>query len=247
MCTVLVLLRPDDRWPLLVATNRDELLDRAFDPPGRWWPDAPEVTAWRDRAGGGSWLGVNDRGVVATVINQLDELGPAPGKRSRGELVLHALRAGRAADALEALRALDAGAYRGFTLLVADRTHAFACANDGDALRATALAPGHHMLTPEGHDAAGSPRYDAHHAAFREAVPPQPDRDDWASWIALLQREDAADPHQAMTVVTDRGFGTVASTLIAVPAGNGSPLVRYADGPPTRAAFRPVAPPGFVA
>jgi len=247
MCTVLVLLRPQDRWPLLVATNRDERLDRAFDPPGRWWPEAPEITAWRDRESGGSWLGVNEHGVVATVVNHLDELGPAPGKRSRGEVVLHALRSADAPAAIAALRALDATLYRGFTLLVADRAHGFACVNAGGALRVVALGPGHHMLTPEGYDAAGTPRYDAHGAAFAAAAVPQPEREDWASWIALLQHEDAADPHQAMTVVTDRGFGTVASTLIAVPAGEGSPLVRYADGPPTRAAFRPVAPRGVVA
>lgn len=246
MCTVLLLLRPDDRWPLLVATNRDERLDRAFDPPGRWWPDAPEITAWHDRASGGSWLGVTDRGVVATVVNHIDELGPAPGKRSRGEVVLHALRAATATAAVDALHALDARAYRGFTLLVADRTHAFACVNAGGTLQSVALAPGHHMLTPEGYDAAGTPRYDAHGAAFRAAMPPQPERDDWTSWIALLQLEDAIDPHAAITVVTDRGFGTVASSLIGVPAA-GPPVVRYADGPPTRAAFRPVSLHGIVA
>ena len=245
MCTVLVLLRPDDRWPLLVATNRDERLDRAFDPPGRWWPDAPGITAWRDRASGGSWLGVNEHGVVATVVNHLDELGPAPGKRSRGEIVLRALRATGAATAIDALDGLDTRAYRGFTLLIADRAHAFASTASHGALRTRALAPGHHMLTPDGYDAAGTPRYDAHFSAFRAAEPPQPQRDDWSAWTALLRRE-AADPHEAMTVVTDRGFGTVAATLIGVPAA-GPAVVRYADGPPTRAAFRTLDLRGFVA
>ena len=224
MCTVLALLRPRDRWPLLIATNRDERLDRAFDAPARWWPDLPRVTAWRDRESGGSWLGVNDDGVVATVVNHLDELGPAPGKRTRGEIVLDALRAPDAPSARDAVCALDARAYRGFTLLVADRAHAFACVASGGNVRTVALAPGHHMLTPDGVDAAGSPRYDAHNAEFRAAPPPDPASEDWSAWTALLRRE-ADDPHEAMTVVTDRGFGTVATTLVAVPAA-GAPHIR---------------------
>ena len=33
MCTVLVLLRPGDAWPLLIGANRDERIDRPFDAP----------------------------------------------------------------------------------------------------------------------------------------------------------------------------------------------------------------------
>jgi uncharacterized protein with NRDE domain len=246
MCTVLVLLRPGERWPLLVASNRDERLDRAFDPPGRWWPDAPGIVAWRDRASGGSWLGANDRGVVATLVNAMDELGPLAGKSSRGEIVVDALRRPDAASAVAAVQQLGGERYRGFTMLVADRAKSWIVTNADGAIRAEILSPGHHMLTPEGCDAPGSRRYAAHGAEFRAAAVPDPERDDWSQWIALLQREDAADPHQSMTVVTDLGFGTVASTLIAVPAA-GTPILHYADGPPTRAAFRPVDVPGFVA
>jgi hypothetical protein len=246
MCTVLVLLRPGERWPLLVASNRDERLDRAFDPPGRWWPDAPGIVAWRDRASGGSWLGANDRGVVATLVNRIYELGPLPGKSSRGEIVVDALRRPDAASAVAAVRELGGERYRGFTLLVADRAQAWVVTNAEGAMRAEVLAAGHHMLTPEGCDAAASPRYETHGAEFRAAAIPEPERAEWSEWIALLRHEDAADPLQAMTVVTDQGFGTVASTLIAVPTA-GRPILRYADGPPTRAAFRPVDVPGFVA
>ncbi len=246
MCTVLVLLRPGERWPLLVATNRDERLDRAFDPPGRWWPDAPEIVAWRDRASGGSWLGANDHGVVATLVNRVDELGPLPGKSSRGEVVIEALRRDDAESAVTAVHDLGGERYGGFTMLVADRSHSWVVTNVQGTMRAEVLAAGHHMLTPEGCDAAGSPRFAAHGAEFRAAAIPEPERADWSQWIDLLRREDAVDPHQAMTVVTDHGFGTVASTLIAVPAA-GRPILHYADGPPTRAAFRAVDVPGFVA
>ncbi|HZO93446.1 MAG TPA: NRDE family protein [Candidatus Baltobacteraceae bacterium] len=244
MCTVLLLLRPGERWPLLLGSNRDERLDRAFDPPARWWPQLPRVVGGRDRTGGGSWLAVNDDGVVATIVNGMDRLGPLAGKRSRGELVLRAVAERTAAAAANAIAALDAERYRGFTLVVADRERAFAVVNDERAIRAHALAPGHHMVTPDGCDRAGSPRFEAHFPAFRASAAPEPSRDDWAEWIALLRHADEDDPHRAITVVTDRAFGTVSSTLLALPAEHDAPpIVLFANGPPTEAPYEPIVAP----
>ena len=50
MCTVILLRRPAGAWPLLLAANRDERLDRAWDPPQAWWPDRPGVIGGRDRS-----------------------------------------------------------------------------------------------------------------------------------------------------------------------------------------------------
>jgi uncharacterized protein with NRDE domain len=244
MCTVLVLLRPGDAWPLLVGANRDERLGRAFDAPGRHWPDAPGIVAGRDVAGGGSWFGVNDDGVVATIVNGLDRLGPLAGKTSRGDIVLRALREHSAARAARTVAELDPHRYRGFTLLVADRTAAFAVTNDERTLRTASLAPGHHMLTPEGCDVAGAPRYVTHFDAFRRARPPAPQEHDWSSWTELLQRADEDDPHSAMTVVTGSDFGTVSSALLALPhAVQTAPVLLFAGGPPTRTAYELLSSP----
>ncbi len=125
MCTVVVLRRPGARWPLLLAANRDELKSRPWRPPGRHWPDRPEVVAGRDEQAGGTWLGVNDHGVVATVLNRVGTLGPETGKRSRGELVLEALDHADAAAAAGALADLEPAAYRPFNLIVADQQGAY--------------------------------------------------------------------------------------------------------------------------
>ena len=85
------LRRPGTAWPLVLAANRDELASRPARPPARHWPDRAEVVAGLDVQAGGSWLGINDHGVVAGVLNRTGTLGPAAGKRSRGELVLEAL------------------------------------------------------------------------------------------------------------------------------------------------------------
>lgn len=243
MCTVLVLLRPGDPWPLLVGENRDERLDRASLPPGRHWPDAPGILAGQDVQGGGSWFGVNDDGVVATIINGLGRLGPMPGKRSRGELVVRALRERDAAAASRAIGALPAEQYRGFTMLIADRRSAFGIASDEDRIRIDELAPGHHMITPEGCDVAGSPRYDEHAAAFRAAPPPAPAEGDWSSWTELLRHEDHDDPRRGLTVAIGEDFGTVSSSLVAVPAAPSPPVLLFADGPATRAPYRLLSSP----
>jgi hypothetical protein len=125
MCTLILLRRPGAAWPLVLATNRDELARRRARPPGRHWPDRAEVVAGLDVQAGGSWLGINDHGVVAGVLNRTGTLGPAAGKRSRGELVLEALDHADAAAAAHALSDLDPDAYRPFNLVIADRRDAF--------------------------------------------------------------------------------------------------------------------------
>ena len=241
---MLLLLRPQARWPLLIGANRDERLARSFDAPGRYWGDAPGIVAGRDVLGGGSWFGVNDDGVAATIVNGMDRLGPLAGKASRGELVLRALRERDARGAAEAIAALDPARYRGFTLLVADRAFAYAVSSDERTMRFDALAPGHHMVTPDGCDVVASPRYAAHFPALLAAAPPDPGAGDWASWTELLGHADEDDPHRAMTVVTGEGFGTVCSTLLALPAREAAaPVLLFAAGPPTRTPYRRIAAP----
>jgi len=82
MCTLVILRRPEHDWPVIIGANRDEMIDRPWQPPGRHWPDRPEVVAGLDTLAGGSWLGINDWGVAAAVLNRHGSLGPAPDRRS---------------------------------------------------------------------------------------------------------------------------------------------------------------------
>src|SRR5436853_6767118 len=107
MCTLAILRRPEHDWPVIIGANRDEMIDRPALAPGRHWPDRPEVVAGQDLLAGGSWLGLNDWGVAAAVLNRHGSLGPAPGQRSRGELVLEALDHADAAAAAHAVADLE--------------------------------------------------------------------------------------------------------------------------------------------
>jgi uncharacterized protein with NRDE domain len=46
MCTAILDLAPGA--PALLAGVRDELIDRAWQPPGRYWPDHPGLIGGRD-------------------------------------------------------------------------------------------------------------------------------------------------------------------------------------------------------
>jgi hypothetical protein len=243
MCTVIILRRPDDPWPVVLGANRDERLDRAWDPPAAWWPERPNVVGGRDRDAGGTWMAANAGGVVAAVLNRPGSLGPAPGKRSRGVLPLLALEQDTAAAAAAALAALPAAEWRPFNLVVADRADGFFVRGTGagrpDALP---LAAGVSMVTALDPNDLSSPRTARHLPRLRAAPPPDPGRGDWSAWETLLADrgfDPAEGPAAALCVPPTAGFGTVCSSLLALDRTGGRRW-RFAAGPPGRAPFRPV-------
>ena len=251
MCTLVVLRRPDHPWPILIASNRDEMDDRPWRPPGRHWPDRPEVVAGMDELAGGTWLGLNDFGVAAGILNRRESLGPDPLLRSRGELVLEALDHVDAVEAARALAAIDACSYRSFNLVIADNRDAFwlrGMGADGDGeIALQPLAVGLSMLTAfDLDDAVGSARIRLYRPRFAAAPPPNPETEDWTSWIDLLASRESlpgTGPGEAMTVISDTPFGTLSSSLIALPAMGRSeirPIWRFCAGRPRESLYLPV-------
>jgi uncharacterized protein with NRDE domain len=255
MCTVILLRRPNHPWPLILGANRDEMTSRPWRAPGRHWPDRPEVVAGLDQEAGGSWLGLNDHGVVAAVLNRRGSLGPQRGKRSRGELVLEALDHAEARPAAEALVHLDPLAYRSFNLVIADDREAFWLRNRADdgpeRVELIDLPPGLSMLTAGDRNDPTSPRVRSHFGRILSAPAPDPESGDWLAWEAILasRLHDADDgPEAAMTVVTGGGFETVSSSLIALPTRpirlgppSSRPLWRFAPGRPDQTPYEEIA------
>ena len=246
MCTLVILRRPSNPWPLLLAGNRDEMAGRPSLPPARHWEDRPEVIAGLDRLAGGSWLGLNDHGVVAVVMNREGTLGPAPGKRSRGELVLEALDHAEAMEAAQALAHLDPGAYRPFNLFVGDPVSAFWIRHrgrQGAGIEVREVPEGLHMLSAGELDDVSHPRLRRFLPRFRAAPVPSPEAGDWSGWTSLLgdRGHDGGDGATgAMTFSLDDGFGTRSSHLVALPrypSAAEPPVFLYADGMPDQAAF----------
>lgn len=98
MCLIAFAYKAHPRFPLIVAANRDEFLDREA-APAHFWPDSPSILAGRDRRHLGTWLGITTQGRFAAITNHRDlrrapVLGP-----SRGLLVRDALLGHPPADA----------------------------------------------------------------------------------------------------------------------------------------------------
>jgi hypothetical protein len=240
MCTVVILRRPEHDWPVIIGANRDEMIDRPAAPPARHWPDRPEIIAGLDRLAGGSWLGVNDWGVAAAILNRHGSLGPAPGQRSRGELVLEALDHPDAVAAAEALAHLDPSAYRTFNLIVADNRDGFWLRHAGGAhIDAWPIGEGLSLIDSGELNRPNNRRVTLAAPRFRAAAPPDPDRADWADWERLLSSDEAPPQEPAESALRFRmphGYGTVSSALIALPepnAGERKPRFRYAQWQPT--------------
>jgi hypothetical protein len=237
VCTVVLLIRPNHEWPVLLAANRDERLDRPWDPPGLHWPEHPGLVAGRDRTAGGTWMGLNRAGVVATVLNRQGTLGPAPGKRSRGELPLIALARHTAADAARAIAALDSAQWRSFNMVIADRESAIFVRGLGHGPpQPVPLGPGLYMVTAHDPNDLASPRVARHLPRFRAADPPVPG--EWEKWGALLA-DQGGGPGEQINIPERAGYGTSSSSLLALSA-SGRAVWLFAAGPPDRTPFEPV-------
>lgn len=237
--------------PLVVAANRDERLDR----PATAMTvlrDDPRTIGGRDELAGGTWLAVNEAGVVAGLTNRPVPDGRDPTKRSRGELPLALTAHGDAEAAVAALRdAVDPGAYNPAWLLVGDRRALFAVeVGGGPRIGVQALGPGVHILENRPFGAA-SPKV----AAVRSLLGDVVDLSPAALTVRLVgvlgdhsvpampgdpvPGTRPRPPETEAACVHGEHYGTRWSAVVRVPAdGHGLPSVAYADGAPCRAPFR---------
>jgi hypothetical protein len=224
------------------------MIDRRSKPPGRHWADRAEVVAGLDLFAGGSWLGLNDWGVAAAILNRHGSLGPAAGLRSRGELVLEALDHADAARAAEALSHLDPSAYRTFNLIVADNRDGFWLRHaDTGRIEIRPLKAGLSIIAAGEIDDLRTRRLELALPAFRAWPPPDPDKADWEGWQDLLGSTSAppGEPANAAMRFRTDGYGTVSSALIALPAAavaspERRPVFRYAEWLPSETPWREI-------
>ena len=253
MCTVVILCRPSHDWPVLIGANRDEMLDRPWRPPGRHWPEAPNVVAGIDELAGGTWMGLNDEGVFAAILNRYGSLGPQDGKRSRGELVIDALGHADADAAADALSHLNPEAYRPFNMIIADNRDAYwlhlAEADSGRpaAVVMDPLPPGLHIITAFDLNDTQDPRIATYKPAFEAAPTPDPEKATWASWQELLAERHDGEATTGLCFRTDSGFGTSSSSVVALPSAEKRfgtppqlPVWQFAAGAPCETAFEDV-------
>jgi uncharacterized protein with NRDE domain len=249
--------------PLIMAANRDERLARPAVAMTTLREAGPRILGGRDELAGGTWLAVNEHGVVAGLTNRPSAAGRVASLRSRGEIPL-ALAAHRtAAEAVRAVAAtLDPAAYNPCWLLVGDRQQLF-FVEIADAARPLVeeLGPGLHILenAPLRARSAKSEQVARLVAAERaaRAEPAGETADTVADALTAVLRDHrpaepgpepgpepgvaaARPPAISAACVHTAEYGTRSSLIVTVPAA-GLPRMRVADGPPCQAPLRDVS------
>lgn len=120
MCLAVLALGLHERFPLVLASNRDEFFDRRALPAAWWRPPgaSADVLSGRDLSAGGTWLGLTRAGRLALLTNVREPARFRPQAPSRGALVLDWLAGDEQAESF-AQRRRGAG-HNGFNMLVAD-------------------------------------------------------------------------------------------------------------------------------
>jgi uncharacterized protein with NRDE domain len=231
MCLLIILREVVPEWPLVVAANREERFARPSASPGLLARN-PAVFGGRDLQCGGTWLAVNQWGMVCAVTNRPRKGPPPAATRSRGLLCLEAAGQRSPITVADYLgRAVTENAYEGFNLVCATSTLANAFYYNG-TLREKPLGPGVVVLTTGDANDMSS----AKTQRVRERI-----GDDLArpmtAWIDRLEaicRDHGADPAGPEALCVHRGeAGTVSSSIIAINAENARMhLFRHAAGPP---------------
>jgi uncharacterized protein with NRDE domain len=169
MCTLAIYFRSFSDYPVVVAANRDEYLARAAMPPVTL-NEHPHVIGGKDLRAGGTWLGVNEHGMVAGLLNRRTaDYGPAdPALRSRGLLCLEALQQPTAAAAARYAERQRGAAYNAFNLLIASPEAAFVAYNRGGEVEVVQLKEGFHLLTNTDVDDFECPRISRAYSGFAQ-------------------------------------------------------------------------------
>jgi uncharacterized protein with NRDE domain len=227
MCLLALFFRVVDDAPVVVGANREEFYARGGEPPHILEGPVPAV-AGTDPQAGGTWLGVNARGVLVAVTNRPRSDPPAR-PRSRGLLVRNLLTSCTSARAAAEVgtRELDGDRYAGCNLLCVDRDTAVVF-EAADWLRVRPLPPGLHVLTNQDVNDASDPRV-GHSLWWLGGRDYSTARDCVAALKELCaQTGDGGPP----ICFRKKDRGTVSSTIVALrqPPGQGTYL--HAQGPP---------------
>lgn len=224
MCLVALFFQVFDDAPVVVGANREELYARGGEPP-HILDGALRAVGGVDPTAGGTWLGVNERGVLIAVTNRpKSPLPPRP--PSRGLLARELLGCTTASEAADrAASALEAGGYAGCNVLCVDRGDALVI-HAGNRFERRRLGQGLHLLTAND---LNDPT-DARQTFART----------WLEQRSILTSDDCVAALQELCGLTGdapmclrrEDGGTVSSAVIALREPLARSTYLHAQGPP---------------
>jgi uncharacterized protein with NRDE domain len=243
MCTLAIFFKMFDGYPLLVAANRDERYDRPALSPSLIAAD-PKILAGRDLTAGGTWLGVNEFGLLVGILNRrINRDGLAHAQvRSRGLLCLDLLGLRSARDAAGFLERHEES-YNPFTLLYADRENAGVAFNNESSIILRRLNAGLHVFSSAAGIDTASGKADRAYRRFSACareLSPAPTSTQWLSrFKPLLGDHTSVSEEQPRDAVCVHGAesGTVSSSIIHYSLVQRRFATYFCAGPPCQNSF----------
>ena len=236
MCTLLALYRCHPQFPLVVAANRDERLDRPAAGPGVI-REAPRAIGGKDLVAGGTWLGLNAHGLFVAVTNRRGATAD-PARRSRGLLVLDALGLPNATEAARQA-ARTAAQYNPFNLLLLGPEAGFVVVSEGSRTAVQPVDPGPVAITNGEPNDRSIPNV-ARGLQELEALVNAPEPELITRLEAVCADHRQEDPAYPPFCLHHAPFGTVSSTLLLLRA-DGTGRYRFAPGPPCVTPYQEVS------
>lgn len=245
MCLVAMALDKSRRFPLVIASNRDEYFRR---PTARlaWWTPhagAPAILGGRDLESGGTWLGLTAQGRLALLTNVRGGHLTDPQAPSRGRIVPEWLAAAEPVGNFWMRTAL--AGHNGFNLIAADFRQGECFWASNTAPHPQRLERGIYGLSNGGLDSPW-PKVDALKARLAAALADATSVDGLADQLfaALADRRLApvaslpgtgippAWEHQlsaAFIRTPDLAYGTRCSTLVITERGGRQPVTHVLE------------------
>jgi hypothetical protein len=228
MCIMAILYRSARDAPILVASNREEFFDRQSQAP-RIQSGKPRVMCGIDRRAGGTWLGVNQYGLLVAVTNRTKAVVP-PEPRSRGLLCRDLLSLRNATEAADhAAHELATGNYAGANYVCLDANHG-AVIYGGNKTEVVELVPGLHVFTNGNMDDCND-----HRQQFVRRLLTLHTLGSAVTFLAVASKTFSRKPDSSGRRGVIRGsddYGTVSSTLISLASRPQNAIYQYAPGPP---------------
>ncbi len=252
MCTIVALVGVHRDAPLVLATNRDEFYARATGQVSRIL-EAPLTVGGRDLRAGGTWMGVTREGLFVGVTNQRTLVPPDAQKRSRGTLVMEALKLREPRAIRAALEREDGRAYNGFNLMFGTAQELYVAygRESEQSIEIERVPEGVHVLPNDRLDSKAFWKVERAQALLADAaelsLPVLTER------LADVLRDGTLpapelvssgggylDPellrHLMALCVRTPVYGTRSSSVVALAAGRVL-AYRYTEGPPDKTSF----------
>ncbi|MEC9093536.1 MAG: NRDE family protein [Planctomycetota bacterium] len=236
LLAVLYKLVPES--PILIAFNREELVTHKVTKP-TIQSGKPRILASMDSVSGGTWLGVNQHGMMVGATSRRKFNVPMAPK-SREALCRDLLRCGSARDAVNlAMDELHTNEYEGVNYIIADGESGW-FVHGGNELEANVLEEGLNIVSDRN---VNDPR-DERVAMARRLLTLQT-LDSPVKFLAVASKVLArapSGPGRPSMVVHDGDYGTVSSTLVSLGIKPRDAIYQFANGSPDENKFEDFSP-----